>query len=318
MADTAHTSIDTPRTGSQVLAAFIAYLREEKRASAHTVDGYQRDVAHFLRFLTDHLGAEAMVEDLAQLAPSDVRAWLYQRREVDGLEAASLNRALSAVRAFYRFLDRRLDRPNARVGLVKAPRRPRRLPRPLTEDAARKVSAEAAFQDNAEPWVNARDAAVIALLYGAGLRISEALTLSDAHHPAPDVLRITGKGGKVRMVPLIPMVRDAMDDYARQRPFALDPADPEATLFRGVKGGPLNPRMIQRLVERLRIQLDLPDTATPHALRHSFATHLLANGADLRSIQSLLGHASLSTTQIYTGVDAARLKAIHKSAHPRG
>ncbi len=314
MTDTAPSHPHAPRTGSQALAAFVAHLEHERRMSEHTVDGYRRDVANFLSFLTDHLGGEAHVNDLAALSPADVRAWLAQRRALDDLTPASISRALSSLRAFFRFLDVKLDKPNARLQLVRAPKRTRRLPRPVTEVAAKDLISEAQDQDAPE-WIAARDVAVLSLLYGAGLRISEALTLTDSAIPAPEVLRIRGKRDKVRLVPLIPAVRDAMNAYFEIRPFVRDNDGP---LFRGVKGKQLNPRIIQKLIERMRIVLDLPETATPHALRHSFATHLLANGADLRAIQTLLGHASLSTTQIYTGVEADRLKAIHRAAHPRG
>ncbi len=318
MADTLpvseHTHTHAPRTGSEALYAFVQYLQHERRMSEHTVDGYRRDVGNFLGFLVEHIGGEAHVDDLVKLTPSDVRAWLAYRRANYDLQATSISRALSAVRAFYKFLDRQLNKPNARIQMVKAPKRPQRLPRPVSQEAAQNLLQEVQDQD-VEPWIAARDAAMIALMYGAGLRISEALSLTDADIPAKEILRIQGKGDKVRLVPLIPVVRDALNDYFEKRPFL---RDEEGPLFRGVKGKKLNPRIIQKLVENLRIVMGLPDTATPHALRHSFATHLLANGADLRSIQTLLGHASLSSTQIYTGVEADRLKAIHRAAHPRG
>ncbi len=308
-----HTHSHAPNTASQALYAFVEHLTHERRMSEHTIDGYRRDVGNFLGFLVNHLGGEAHVNDLVNLTPSDVRAWLAFRRANDDLQATSISRALSAVRAFFKYLDRQLDKPNARIQMVKAPKRPQRLPRPVSQEIARNLLKEVENQD-IEPWIAARDAAMIALMYGAGLRISEALSLTDADIPARDILRIQGKGNKVRLVPLIPAVRDALNVYYEKRPFL---RDEEGPLFRGVKGKKLNPRIIQKLIEKLRISMGLPDTATPHALRHSFATHLLANGADLRSIQTLLGHASLSSTQIYTGVEADRLKAIHKAAHPR-
>jgi integrase/recombinase XerC len=200
--------------------------------------------------------------------------------------------------------------------MFEAPRRPHRLPRPLTEDAADgaiDAASEGGMLEQPE-WVLARDAAILSLLYGAGLRLSEALSLTGKDSPAPEALRILGKGQKIRMVPLIGVVREAVDAYAGLCPYPRLPNEP---LFRGLRGGPLNPRLVQRLMERVRMEMGLPETATPHALRHSFATHLLAHGGDLRSIQALLGHASLSTTQIYTGVDAARLKQVHREAHPR-
>ncbi|ACT59910.1 tyrosine recombinase XerC [Hirschia baltica] len=309
----AHTHSHAPNTASQALYAFVEHLTHERRMSEHTIDGYRRDVGNFLGFLVNHLGGEAHVNDLVNLTPSDVRAWLAFRRANDDLQATSISRALSAVRAFFKYLDRQLDKPNARIQMVKAPKRPQRLPRPVSQEIAKNLLKEVENQD-VEPWIAARDAAMVALMYGAGLRISEALSLTDADVPARDILRIQGKGNKVRLVPLIPAVRDALNVYYEKRPFL---SDEEGPLFRGVKGKKLNPRIIQKLIEKLRISMGLPDTATPHALRHSFATHLLANGADLRSIQTLLGHASLSSTQIYTGVEADRLKAIHKAAHPR-
>jgi integrase/recombinase XerC len=302
---------------SDALFEFSRYLREERRASENTVEAYQRDIAHFLGFLNQHLGKTPMVQDLAKLARHDVIAWLAHRRREDNLAASSRARAASSLRAFYRFLDRKLDAPNARAMMFESPRRPHRLPRPLTEQLASQAiesAAEGPAGSETPDWALARDAAIIALLYGAGLRLSEALSLTGRDLPAPESLRIMGKGRKIRLVPLIRPVRKAIDAYAAIAPFKVARDEP---LFRGVKGGPLNPRMVQRLMERVRAELGLPETATPHALRHSFATHLLANGGDLRSIQALLGHASLSTTQIYTGVDAARLKAVHAEAHPR-
>ena len=310
----AHTHAATPRTARQALATYCEHLRKERDASPHTVEAYLRDISRFLAFLQDYLGQEPMITDLETLDETDINAWRSAWRDREDPSPATVNRALSAVRAFYKYLDRRLDAPNPKIGLVRSQKKARRLPRPVAEDAAQTLIEEAAEQD-VEPWVAARDAALVSLLYGAGLRISEALSLTDADIPAPDVLRIKGKGGKVRLVPLIPAVREALNEYAEQRPFI---NDPDSALFRGVKGGAMSPRIGQLLMQRLRYALDLPETATPHALRHSFATHLLANGADLRAIQTLLGHSSLSTTQVYTGVDEARLKAIHKAAHPRG
>jgi integrase/recombinase XerC len=303
-------------SASQALFAFSEWLRHERRASDKTAEAYQRDIAHFLRFLTEHMGHEPTVGDLRGLSRHDVISWLAARRSRDQLAASSRARAASSLRSFFRFLDRKLDAPNARAMMFEAPRRPHRLPRPLTERSAPEAVRLAGEDggEESEPWVLARDAAIFSLLYGAGLRLSEALALTGADTPAPTTLRIVGKGRKVRFVPLIAPVREAIDSYARIAPFI--PVR-DAALFRGVRGGPLNPRQVQRRMETIRSRLGLPPTATPHALRHSFATHLLANGGDLRSIQALLGHASLSTTQIYTGVDATRLKAIHADAHPR-
>ncbi len=297
----------------QLLADFIAHLSQERRLAANTVEAYRSDLAGFLAFLREHLGAEPDMAALASLPARDVRAYLASRRR-DGLSDASIARLLSSIKALYRWSGRLQSTQTADIDFLQGPRRTRRLPRPLTPDGAHDLIAEAASDLDAPDWVRARDAAVLSLLYGTGLRISEALGLTGADLPAPDRLRIRGKGGKVRMVPLILPVRAAIDQYASVCPYPMSPRSP---LFRGVKGGPLNPRLVQGLVQRLRAGLGLPDAATPHALRHSFATHLLANGADLRSIQVLLGHESLSTTQVYTGVDAARLKAVHAAAHPR-
>ncbi|MBI1360142.1 MAG: tyrosine-type recombinase/integrase [Alphaproteobacteria bacterium] len=300
----------------EALAEFNQWLTSERRSADKTVEAYTRDMAHFLNFMTTHLGGEPRVSDLAKLSRHDVIAWLAHRRSTDNLAASSRARAASSLRTFFRFLDRKLDAANARAMMFEAPRRPHRLPRPLTEDAADgaiDAASEGGVIEQPE-WVLARDAAILSLLYGAGLRLSEALSLTGRDVPAPEALRITGKGQKVRMVPLIGVVRQAVDVYAGLCPYPKLASEP---LFRGLRGGPLNPRLVQRLMERVRAELGLPETATPHALRHSFATHLLAHGGDLRSIQALLGHASLSTTQIYTGVDAARLKQVHAEAHPR-
>jgi integrase/recombinase XerC len=296
-----------------LLADFLHYLETGRKLAANTREAYRSDLASFFGFLTQHLGAEPSAKALGQLAARDVRAFLAARRR-EGLSDASIGRQLSSIKALYRWLGKVHGIENAEIAYLRGPRRPQRLPRPLGVDAAIEVVDEAGSDTDAEAWVMARDTAVMALLYGAGLRLSEALSLTGAHYPAPERLKITGKGGKVRIVPLIPAVREAIHDYAKRAPFRLAGSEP---LFRGVKGGPLSPRLVQRKMEVLRGALSLPETATPHALRHSFATHLLSAGADLRSIQTLLGHASLSTTQIYTGVDSARLREVHASAHPR-
>jgi integrase/recombinase XerC len=304
-------------TAREALQEFTLWLETERRASDKTVEAYARDIGNFIGFLVEHLGQEPHVCDLKGLTRHDVIAWLARRRSVDNLAASSRARAASSLRAFYRFLDRRLDSANAKAMMFESPRRPHRLPRPLPEALAAQSIKMAGDGEGEEvpEWVLARDAAILSLLYGGGLRLSEALGLTGKDVPAPEALRVLGKGRKVRLVPLIQVVRDAVNQYAKLCPF---PAAPDEQLFKGIRGGPLNPRLVQRLMERLRMRLGLPETATPHALRHSFATHLLANGGDLRSIQALLGHASLSTTQIYTGVDAARLMKVHAEAHPRG
>ena len=295
-----------------LVAAWRDWLRVERRMSSHTLAAYDRDLAGFLGFLAGHLGGPAGPDDLARLGPADFRAWLADRA-MQGLEKSSTARALSVVRGFFRFLDRRGAVANAAIGSVRGPRVPRSVPKALTVgEAADALSALGDFVD--EPWVAARDTAVVALLYGCGLRIGEALSLDRRTAPLGETLTITGKGDKTRLVPVLPVVRRAVDDYLASVPFALPPDGP---LFVGVRGRRLGARQIQGRLQVLRAALGLPETATPHALRHSFATHLLAGGGDLRAIQELLGHASLSTTQRYTDVDTGRLMDVHRAAHPR-
>lgn len=296
-----------------VLPHFLSYLADERRMAANTVEAYGSDLSNFIGFMRGHLGDEPNAKRLSNLKARDIRAYLAARRR-DGMTDASIARNLSSIKALYRWLDRAHGLANAEIGYLQGPRRPARLPRPVSAEAAKDMIEAAEFNPDKEAWVAARDAAVLTLLYGAGLRISEALSLTGADSPAPEQLRVRGKGGKVRIVPLLPIVRQAIDAYVETCPY--EPSETDA-LFRGVKGGPLNARIVQGLVKTLRGALGLPDTATPHALRHAFATHLLAGGADLRSIQTLLGHASLSTTQVYTAVDPARLRKAHQRAHPR-
>jgi integrase/recombinase XerC len=291
---------------------WLDWLTHEKRASVHSVDGYGRDLAAFLTFLQMHLGHLPGLADLAGLTPADFRAYLAQRFN-DGLARSSAARALSALRGFFRFLDRRGLCANAALGTVRTPRLPKSVPKALSEDEAAH-SLETIETLALHPWMGKRDLALLTLLYGCGLRLGEALGLSRSEAPRGDALVVTGKGNKQRVVPVLPVVRDAIDDYLAHCPFQ---QAPEGPLFVGARGGALNPGVVQRQVRRLRAALGLPDSATPHALRHSFATHLLASGGDLRSIQELLGHASLSTTQRYTTVDATRLMEIHRAAHPR-
>jgi len=306
---------DTP---AAALEAFIAYLAQERRAAPRTLESYRRSVASYLAFLTTHQGGALVMADLGVLSAGDLRAYLAHRRTgVDGkgLAPRSLSQTLSAIRAFHRWLDRRRGISNPGLALVRGPRLPPLAPRPLSEDQARGLLTEAgADRTGAEPWEQARDVAVLTLLYGCGLRISEALALKGSDLPLGDVLRVTGKGGKTRIAPVLDAVRDAVETYRAAAPFALHADLP---LFRAKRGGPLGPRHVQASMERLRGALGLSDRASPHALRHSFATHLLGAGADLRSIQELLGHASLSTTQKYTAVDAASLLASYARAHPR-
>jgi integrase/recombinase XerC len=285
--------------------------------SPKTTEAYERDVRQFLGFLAEHLGGAPSLAKLARLAPQDVRAFMAARRAA-GTSSRSLMRALAGVRSFARFLERSGQGKVAALAAVRAPKVPKTLPKPLAIAAARRVpDIDLRAGEEREPWIFARDAAVLALLYGSGLRISEALGLTRGEVPAPgrgDAVTVIGKGNKQRMVPLLPQVTQLIADYVALCPYDLPDDGP---LFVGARGGPLSPRIVQLVMERLRGSLGLPDTATPHALRHSFATHLLARGGDLRAIQELLGHASLSTTQIYTAVDTDRLLEVYRSAHPR-
>lgn len=298
----------------ELLQAFLSYLKHERNLAANTVEAYRSDLSAFLGFLSNHFNRQPSITSFSDLGARDVRAFLAERRR-DGLGDASISRLLSAIKSFFRWLERVHGIKNAEVAYLKGPKRPASLPRPLSEPAAQDLIAAANENDEAEPWISARDVAVLSLMYGAGLRISETLGISGADLPIAHQIRITGKGGKVRTLPLLPFIAEAVQTYLNLCPYRMDAQLP---IFRGVRGGALHPRLVQGLVQKLRYQLGLPDTATPHALRHSFATHLLNNGADLRAIQTLLGHASLSTTQVYTGVEASRLKAAHAKAHPRG
>ena len=302
---------------NEALQAWIAYLARERRASPRTLESYRHGVQTYLDFLQQHRGGALALDDLKTVSAAEVRAFLAARRQGGGgkgLSPRSLSQNLSAVRSFHQWLDRRLGIANDSVALVRGPKIKPTVPRPVSEDQARGLLREAGTDTALEAWEAARDAAVLTLLYGCGLRISEALSLTRADAPLGETLRVTGKGGKTRIAPVLPAVRAAVDDYVRQAPFALSP---ELPLFRAKRGGALSPRHMQATMAKLRGALGLPDRATPHALRHSFATHLLGAGADLRSIQELLGHASLSTTQKYTAVDAAGLLATYAKAHPR-
>lgn len=293
---------------------WLATLSSERRLSPKTVEAYARDVAQFVAFLRCYDGEEPDTARLGSLKPADIRAFLAARRR-EGVESRSLMRQLAGLRSFFRHLEQ--SRPGAAAAFIaiRGARLPKGLPKPIVPSAARALAdQDIRAGDPREPWILARDAAVMGLLYGCGLRIAEALSLTPRQVSGVETLVILGKGNKTRMVPLLAQVQRLIDAYRAQCPYDL-PAD--APLFRGAKGGPLSPRIIQLVMERLRGALDLPDTATPHALRHSFATHLLARGGDLRTIQELLGHASLSTTQIYTQVDTAQLMAAYRAAHPR-
>jgi integrase/recombinase XerC len=299
------------------MARWLSHLGAERRMSDKTVEAYERDARQFLDFMARHLGGAPSLSELARLTPQDVRAFMAARR-ASGIGGRSLMRALAGVRSFARFLERNGKGKVGALAAVRAPKVPRTLPKPLPVISAKRVTdaGERAGEER-EPWILARDAAVLALLYGSGLRISEALGLKRGGVPAPgkgDAITVTGKGNKQRMVPLLPQVSQAIADYISVCPYDLPTDGP---LFVGARGGPLSPRIVQLVMERLRGALSLPESATPHALRHSFATHLLARGGDLRAIQELLGHASLSTTQIYTAVDTERLLEVYRNTHPR-
>ncbi|WP_151987476.1 tyrosine recombinase XerC [Rhizobium sp. EC-SD404] len=288
-------------------------LSMQRRLSANTLDAYERDLRQFLQFMNRHVGSTPSLRDLADLRPTDLRAFLGSRRR-DGAGARTLGRGLAGVRSFLRHLEREGLVNAAGARHVRAPKTGRSLPKPLSEEQAVAV-ANLDGQMSDEPWIAARNAALLTLLYGCGLRISEALALTPASvGPTTTTLRIEGKGGKTRLVPLMDVTRQAIAEYRKLCPYHLAAPEP---LFRGARGGVLHAAIIQKEMRKMRSALGLPDTATPHALRHSFATHLLAGGGDLRTIQELLGHASLSTTQIYTGVDSARLLAAYRAAHPR-
>lgn len=294
------------------LELWLSHQQALNGAAKNTLTAYQNDLLGYLAFITRHLGDETGLAPLKSVNVTDMRSWMAHERG-RGVSARSLARSLSAVKSFYRWLAIRENFDPTAVLSTRSPKFQNKLPRPLAVDAARAMIDTVELQST-KSWIARRDVAVVTLLYGCGLRISEALGLTGADTPLPESLCIQGKGGKERMVPVIPAARDAIDRYVSACPFQITPDKP---LFRGARGGPLNPRLIAKVMERARMQLGLPASATPHALRHSFATHLLNAGGDLRSIQELLGHASLSTTQAYTAVDTARLMEVYEKAHPR-
>ncbi|MBA5776963.1 tyrosine recombinase XerC [Stappia sp. F7233] len=300
---------------NRAVGDWLDHLGGERRLADKTLVAYERDVRQFLTFLTGHLGGPPAMAELAELKPADFRAFLATRRR-GGVQSRSIARSLAGIRSFLGFLEDCGMVNAAAAAVIRPPRQPRSLPKPISASDARRV-VDPDMDLSGEPWVAARNAAVLSLLYGCGLRISEALSLTGRTAPRRGVktLRITGKGGRERIVPLLPVVSEAVEAYLALCPYM--PED-EGPLFLGARGGPLNPRIVQFAMQRLRGALGLPDTATPHALRHSFATHLLARGGDLRSIQELLGHASLSTTQVYTEIDTARLLEAYDKAHPHG
>ena len=297
---------------TDALNTWLDHQRSLAGAAANTIKAYQTDVLGFLAFMSAHHGGQQGLGPIAKISVTDMRAWMAHQRASD-VGARSLARQLSAVKTFYRWLAEREGFEPTAVLSTRSPKFQKKLPRPLAEDAASQMIDTVELQAT-EGWIAARDSAVVTMLYGCGLRISEALGLMGRDAPLPNTLRIMGKGNKERIVPVIDAARDAVETYLRLCPH---PQEPDQPLFRGARGGALNPRLIQKVMEKARLQLGLPATATPHAMRHSFATHLLSAGGDLRAIQELLGHASLSTTQAYTAVDTARLMEVYDKAHPR-
>ncbi|MFZ7091534.1 tyrosine recombinase XerC [Primorskyibacter sp. 2E233] len=294
------------------LQGWLASAKALKAASDNTIKAYQVDVLDFITFLTAHHAEPQGLAPLSRVTTSDMRSWMAHLRG-QGAASRSMARKLSAVKSFYRWLSEREGYEPTAVLSARAPKFQKKLPRPLTEDAARAMIDSVELQAT-KGWIGARDSAVITLLYGCGLRISEALGLTGRDLPLGETLRILGKGRKERIVPVLPVARRAVETYIALCPH---PMEPDKPLFRGARGGALNPRLIQKVTEKARMQLGLPATATPHAMRHSFATHLLAAGGDLRAIQELLGHASLSTTQAYTSVDQVHLMKVYEATHPK-
>jgi integrase/recombinase XerC len=306
------TALSLPSDVREAIADWRTWLSDERRASDHTTENYLADLYAFLGFIGGHLGDVPDLKALLRLNPRDFRSWLA-RRSMDGMAKTSTARALSSLRNFYRFLDRSGRGQNAAVSSIRNPRLPQTAPKPLSPvDALAVLENAGVWQD--EPWLAKRNLALFTLLYGCGLRISEALDLNTNQSPTGDSMVITGKGNKQRLVPVLPIIRDAIEDYLRACPYAPHGND---ALFVGARGKRLVAQVAQREMRKVRDLLQLPDTTTPHALRHSFATHLLAGGGDLRTIQDLLGHASLSTTQRYTAVDSEQLMAVYNGTHPR-
>ncbi|MDE1938154.1 MAG: tyrosine recombinase XerC [Alphaproteobacteria bacterium] len=300
------------RSAESLKQDWLAALAHERRASPHTLRAYGDDLARFLSFAAEHVGRAPDERVLSKLSPADIRAFVTKRRS-EGLGARGVQRALAAVRSFFRYLTREGILENAAPRAVRTPRIPRTLPRPLSEIDAARTLEEAGEQDI--EWLAARDVALLTLLYGAGLRISEGLSLKRGDVPLGSSLNVLGKGRKERSVPLLAAVREAVEHYAALIPFT---GARDGALFLSRRGKPMSPREAQALMQRLRGRLGLSERATPHALRHSFATHLLANGGDLRAVQELLGHASLSTTQTYTEIDVRKMMDVYQRAHPRG
>ncbi len=298
---------------AQARLDWMHWLKHERRLADHTLEAYQRDIDTFLGFLVQHRGEALTLASLPDLTASDLRAYLARRRQANNpFGDRSVARALAGIRSFFSFLDRRKGLSNTSLSFVRGPKIKPAPPRPVSSDVAFELIDLA--EEVKERWVGARDTAILTLLYGCGLRISEALGLTGADFPLPSTLRILGKGQKTRLVPTLPVAREAIARYVKLCPYSIAPEGP---LFVGVRGGPMRARLVQISMARLRGQLGLPESATPHALRHAFATHLLQSGGDLRSIQELLGHASLSTTQRYMEIDPAHMIAVFSKAHPR-
>lgn len=299
---------------NEAIADFIDYLLKTKNYSALTAIAYENDIRDFVKFLSNFTGTDVFPKDMERVDTIAFRSWLADRQRRN-LAHKSTARALSSLRAFYKYLGKTYDVKNDAVGLISSPKVPRKLSKAIDASDVAKMADAIKEIDADEPWIAARDWALVVLIFGCGLRISEALGLLNAdvkNHP--NVLRILGKGGKERLVPVLPAVNEAIEKYIRLRPFGNDPRD---QLFRSVRGLPMSARMAEKVVEKLRHYLQLPDYVTPHALRHTFATVLLSNGADLRSLQELLGHSSLSTTQLYTKINMAEISNIYTNAHPR-
>jgi len=301
---------------ADVRVNWLETLKVQRRVSARTLEAYGHAFGYYHAYLQRHLGADLTLADLGDLTHSDVRGWMaWLRSKTPPLSPRSMAQHLSAIKSFHTHLDRHFDIANAAIGLMRGPRLKASLPRPLNEDQALGLMTEVRLDTDRREWEAARDVAIYMLLYGLGLRISEALSLNLSDTPLGASLRITGKGNKMRTLPVLPAVSEAIEAYKESLPYILKPQD---RLFRATRGGEMTPRMVQAQVQHLRSRLGLSERATPHALRHSFATHLLGSGADLRSIQELLGHASLSTTQKYTQVDTQKLLSAYAAAHPKG
>ena len=316
MAGSSVLEIDPPSAAADLAAHFYAwvdFLQNEKHFSRHTLRAYTKDILYFLEFLTQHLGKPPSMNDLGDTSLRDFRSWLT-KRVTDGVSNATRARQLSSIRSFLKWLDKQGHLHNPAINSIRTPKLPKKLPRALPVDQAKTLTSNMEGIGDQEAWISYRDRALFTMLYGCGLRIDEALQLNHGNRPRNGELRVMGKGSKERLVPVIDIVEKMIDEYIAQCPF---PFDKETPLFLGSRGGRLNQGVAQRQLRILRKALNMPESLTPHALRHSFATHILINGGDLRSIQELLGHASLKTTQRYTDFDDKQLMDIYKKSHPR-